>query len=137
MREGEFDLRLCQDRAARRVRGDGLLQRRESLRRVVKVGDGVVQSRRGQAGQQLLEPPKGPGGLKRLLRGFDGIVGARLLNKAISAPIVAFRIHVPAAPVTRRNQREHAPDRSPARPPPARQDAPSPAGCSPSGRQGS
>ena len=58
MREGEFDLRLGQDGAAGHVRGDRPLQRLESFRRVVKIRNGVVQSRRGQAGQHLLESPE-------------------------------------------------------------------------------
>ena len=104
MREGEFDFRLCQGRATRRVRSDRLLQRLESLGGVMKIGDGVVQSRRGQFSQHLLEPPEGLGGLKSLFRRLNRIVRARPLNKVISAPMVSLCIHVPSTPVTRWNQ---------------------------------
>ena len=76
----------------------------------MKVRYGIVQTRRGQGGQQLLEPAKRPGSLERLLCGFDRIVRARILNEAISAPIVAFLIHMPGEPVPRRNEPEHPPD---------------------------
>ena len=90
------------------VGGDGLLQRGEAFRRVVKIGDGVVQARRGQVGKQLLEAPEGLRRLERLLGRLDGVVGARVLDEAIGAPGFSLRIHVPVAPVARRNQRERA-----------------------------
>ena len=53
--QGELDLRPGQGDAAGDVRRDRLLQRGEALRRVVKVGNRVVQPRRGQVRQHALE----------------------------------------------------------------------------------
>ncbi len=47
-REGKFNLRLCKNCATGHIGGDCLLQRHESFRRMVKVFDGIVQSRRRQ-----------------------------------------------------------------------------------------
>ena len=75
----------------------------------MKIRDRVVQSRRRQPGQLLLEASEGSPSLEGLFRRFHCIVRARPLNKTVCAPMVACRIHVPSAPVPRRNQPQRAP----------------------------
>ncbi len=84
------------------------LQRGEALGRVVKIGDGFVQARRGQAGKLLLEAAEGASRLERLLGRGGGIIGARIFDEAIGAPGFAAGIHVPVASIARRNEPERA-----------------------------
>ena len=107
-REGKFNLRPGQNGAALHVRGDCLLQCGEALGRVVKIGDGIVQARRGQVGKLLLEAAERAGRLERLPGRRGCLIGVRMINEAKSAPGFSLRIHVPVAPVLRRNQLEHA-----------------------------
>ena len=83
-------------------------QSRKALGRVVKIGDGFVQPRRGQAGKLLLEAAESLRRLERLLDGSRRLIAARVLNKAIGAPGFSLRVLVPVAAVARRNQRERA-----------------------------
>src|ERR1035441_8444474 len=80
----------------------------KALRRVVKTRNGVVQSRRRQIRQQLLEAPERPGGLKRLLRRFYGVVGPRIFNEDVRSPVIAALVAVPSAAIARGNQRQSA-----------------------------
>src|SRR5271170_4587101 len=97
MGAGECNLRFGENRAACHVFFDGLLKSRIALWGVMKIGNGVVQARCGQVGEQMLKLPKGACGLEGLLRRLDGIVGAGVFDKLPGSPKVALRILMPTA----------------------------------------
>ena len=55
----------------------------------MKVGDGIVQARRGQIGEQALEMAECFGGLISLCGRFNDVVRAGMLDEAVGAPVVA------------------------------------------------
>ena len=58
----------------------------------MKIWNRVMQAGGGQVGEQLLELAKGARRCEGLRRGLDCVVGLRIFNKDISAPVVAGRI---------------------------------------------
>src|ERR1700733_5049099 len=109
MRESKLDLRSYQNCAVGHIRGDCLFQRLKPLRRVMKVGDGVVQSRRRQVHAELLESSEGLSRLKRLPRGGNGIISVGCLDETIHTPIAVITILVQRSSVPGRNKCERAP----------------------------
>src|SRR6202020_581436 len=102
MRESKLDLRPYQNCAIGHIRGNCLFQRLKPLRRVMKVGDGVVQSRCRQVHEELLESSEGLSRLKRLLRGGSGIISVGVFDEAIHTPIATITILVQRSSVLRR-----------------------------------
>jgi hypothetical protein len=68
----------------------------------MKIGDGFIEPRRGQARKLLLEAPEGLCRLERLVDGSRRLVAARVLDKAIGAPGFSLRVLVPVAAVGER-----------------------------------
>src|SRR5215469_14094323 len=92
MPESELDLCLCGLGPVHNVFLNGALQRRKTLRGMVKVRNGIMQSRGGQVRKQLLKSPERFRGFEGLLARLDRIIALRLLNKEIRAPAIAFWI---------------------------------------------
>src|ERR1700733_7590064 len=108
MREGECDFRSCQCSAVGYVGLDGALERGESPGRVVKIRNGIEQTRRRKICEHLLELTEGLGRLKRLFRRTDRVITAGVLNKLVGSPIIPFGVGVPRTTVARRDESEHA-----------------------------
>ena len=108
MREGKVDFRFRECGAVSHVGLDGMFERGKSPWRVVKIGNGIVQTRRGQIGEHLLELAEGLGSLKRLIRRTDRVVAAGALDEFIGAPIIPFGVGVPCTAVARGDESEHA-----------------------------
>ena len=104
----EVDLRAGKVGAVRQVTSDGSLQCGETAGSVVKVGDGIVQARRGQIGEQALEMAECFGGLISLCGRFNDVVRAGMLDEAVGAPVVAEWVGVPGAGVARGDEGEGA-----------------------------
>src|ERR1700733_1404303 len=109
MRESKLDLRSYQNCAVGHIRGDCLFQRLKPLRRVMKVGYGVVQSRCRQGHEELLESSEGLSRLKRLPRGGSGIISVGCLDETIHTPIAAIAILIQVSSVPCRNKCERVP----------------------------
>jgi len=78
----------------------------EAPRRVVEVGNGVVQPRLWQVRQQTLKAAEGAGCLKGVLHRFHHIAGPRVLDEPVDPPMASHRILIPGATVAGGNQCE-------------------------------
>jgi hypothetical protein len=108
MAECKVDLRIGECCAVRSVARNRGKQRFESFWRVVKIGNGVMQSRGWHAGKQILKTSESPCCLECLFSIFNCVIGAGAGNVVVGAPVVAFFVHVPCGSAAVRNQAQCA-----------------------------
>ena len=76
----------------------------------MEVGNGVVEARRWEGGELLLELPEGECSLPGLLRRCDRVVAAGALDEAVHAPPVPLPVAMEGCAVMGGNERERSAD---------------------------
>ena len=109
MGEVEVDLRPHLPGAAQRIGRQRPVKLPVTVRRVVKVGDGLMQGFGREIPQLPLKTAEGDGALVKIRRGLGFLQAEAVLNKIVDPPEFALLVPIPAAALPGGHQVEAGP----------------------------